>query len=180
MAELITAASECEHGNLHLWPEVGHLEIVEEGCVVKDGSQGDVVGTGLLNLDMPLIRYRVGDRARMPPDLGLCACGRTLPRLAGIDGRTDDVFYTPDGRVMGRVGPVFSAPLNIIEAQAIQEEPDRVRIRFVPAPNWTPEDGRKMIVRVQERVGRMDVVIEPVQMIPRGPNGKFRSVRFSW
>ena len=77
---------------------------------------------------------------------------------------------------MGRVGPVFSAPLNIIEAQAIQEEPDRVRIRFVPAPNWTPEDGRKMIVRVQERVGRMDVVIEPVQMIPRGPNGKFRSV----
>ena len=99
-----------------------------------------------------------------------------MPRLAGIDGRTDDVFYTPDGRVMGRVGPVFSAPLNIIEAQAIQEEPDRIRIRFVPAPNWTPEDGRKMIVRVQERVGRMDVVIEPVDLIPRGPNGKFRSV----
>ena len=176
MAELIGAASECDQGNLHLWPEIGIVEIVEDGQIVTDGTTGDLIGTGLLNDDMPLIRYRVGDRARVPVNAAPCACGRTMPRLAGIDGRTDDVFYTSDGRVMGRVGPVFSAPLNIIEAQAIQEEPDRIRIRFVAAPNWTPEDGRKMIMRVQERVGRMDVVIEPVDHIPRGPNGKFRSV----
>ncbi|MGH7821578.1 MAG: phenylacetate--CoA ligase family protein, partial [Candidatus Binatia bacterium] len=60
MAELVAAASECESGSLHLWPEVGVLEVLEAGRPVPPGSVGEFVCTGLLNEDMPLIRYRVG------------------------------------------------------------------------------------------------------------------------
>jgi len=60
MAEIVAAASECESGKLHLWPEVGWVEILENNQPVPNGTAGDLVCTGLLNRDMPLIRYRVG------------------------------------------------------------------------------------------------------------------------
>src|SRR5690606_19132240 len=65
MAELVAAASECPHGRLHVWPEVAHFQIMRDGNPVPAGEGGEVVGTCLINPAMPLIRYRVGDFARM-------------------------------------------------------------------------------------------------------------------
>src|SRR5262245_40740114 len=62
MAEIVAAASECNSGQLHLWPEVGWVEVFDNDQFVDDGNPGELVCTGLLNTDMPLIRYRVGDR----------------------------------------------------------------------------------------------------------------------
>src|SRR5438045_1385471 len=70
MAETVAAASECPNGTLHQWPEFGHVEIMPDG---------ELICTGLLNSDMPLIRYRVGDRGNPPANGGACACGRSLP-----------------------------------------------------------------------------------------------------
>ena len=78
MSETVAAASECEHRQLHLWPEAGWLEVVNGNEPVPAGESGDLLCTGLANLDMPLIRYRVGDRAALADNQSLCACGRTL------------------------------------------------------------------------------------------------------
>ena len=66
MAEIVTAAGECNEGQLHLWPEVGWVEVFDNNQLVNDGTPGELVCTGLLNIDMPLIRYRVGDRGALP------------------------------------------------------------------------------------------------------------------
>src|SRR6185436_3308207 len=58
MAEAVAAASECEHGRMHLWPEVGLVEVHETGQAARAGATGELICTGLLNADMPLIRYR--------------------------------------------------------------------------------------------------------------------------
>ncbi|MGH7605727.1 MAG: phenylacetate--CoA ligase family protein, partial [Gemmatimonadales bacterium] len=87
MVEGVAAAGECPAGRLHQWPEFGHVEV---------RRNGELVCTGLLNPDMILIRYRVGDRGHPPPDDGPCACGRALPTMGAIEGRTDDVLITPD------------------------------------------------------------------------------------
>jgi phenylacetate-CoA ligase len=131
---------------------------------------------------MPLIRYAVGDRARLAPDSSLrggraCGCGRGLPILEAIEGRSDDVVITPDGRRVGRFDPVFKADLPIREAQIVQEAPDRLVVRVVPAPGWAPEQAEDLARRVRMRVGdAVAVAVEPVERIPRTKAGKFRAV----
>ena len=54
----------------------------------KPGELGQVLVTDLLNLAMPLIRYRIGDMAIY--DETPCKCGRSLPRLKKVAGRVTD------------------------------------------------------------------------------------------
>ena len=176
MSEIVAAASECDHGTMHLWPEAGVLEVLDANGPVPDGVAGDLVSTGLLNADMPLVRYRVGDRGARAPSHVTCTCGRTLPILAHVEGRSDDVLYTRDGRAVGRLDPVFKSRVPIREAQIVQETLDRVRVRYVPDAGFTPADGDSVAARIRERMGAIAVVLERVDAIPRTANGKFRAV----
>lgn len=173
MAEGVAAASECEAGGLHLWPEVGWLEVLSPS---DRGGAGELLSTGLLNLDMPLVRYRVGDRVTLRAADLACTCGRLLPLLASVDGRSDDLLYTRDGRPVGRLDPVFKAAESVLEAQVIQESLDRVRVRLVPAPGYTEAQGAALREAIRARLGPVEVLLEEVAMIPRGSNGKFRAV----
>jgi len=176
MAEIVASASECHSGSLHLWPEVGWVEVFENKKAVENGITGDLICTGLINTDMPLVRYRVGDRGSLATRDASCACGGILPRLASVEGRADDVLYTVDGRRIGRLDPVFKEDLALHEAQIIQERLSRVRLRYVPATGFSPEKTRLMVKRLKERLGAVDIVLEKLDAIPRERNGKFRSV----
>ena len=174
MGEAVAAASECGVGRLHLWPEAGLVEVLDHGEPAAPGAPGDMICTGLFNADMPLIRYRVGDRGALQ-EPAACGCGRGLPLLAYVEGRSDDVLYTADGRRVFWLEPVF-AEMPVYEAQIIQEALDHVRVRYVPAPGFTAEDARTIVRRLQDRMGAVAVTMEEVAEIPRGPNGKFRAV----
>lgn len=176
MAEAVAAATECERGALHLWPELGWMEVFGDGEPVQRGATGDLVATGLLNADMPLVRYRVGDRGSLADPEETCACGRTLPRLGSVEGRADDVLYTADGRSVGRLDTIFKARLPVREAQIVQESLTRVRVRFVPDDGWRTADGLDLARRLRERMGQIEVLLEPLAEVPREPNGKFRAV----
>ena len=135
---------------------------------------GQLVVTGLLAEEMPLIRYRIGDRGALSDEL--CSCGRGLPLLQSIEGRSDDLILTPDGRRVGRLDPIFKADIAIREAQIVQESLQHITVRLVPTQGYTPADGEAIIQALRQRVGDMAVSLEPVAEIPRGPNGKFRAV----
>jgi len=177
LSENVCAASECLHGNLHLWPEVGVTEILDDNAdeALPAGEIGRLVCTGLLNLSMPLIRYDVGDRCFVSSKTE-CSCERSLPILGGIEGRKDDVIITSDGRRIGRLDPVFKADLLIREAQIIQEELMRVVVRYIPAPGCTSSDLAILVQRLHQRLGEMEIVLEAVEKIPRSSNGKFQAV----
>lgn len=176
MAEIVASASECTAARLHLWPEVGWLEVVEKSQSVPKGTSGDLVCTGLINMDMPFIRYRTGDRGTLAREHETCRCGRNLPVLESVEGRKDDLLYTMDGRRIGRLDPVFKGDLPIKEAQVIQEALDCVRVRYVPTPLFGLEHEIIIAQRVQERMGKVKVVMEPMAEVPREPNGKFKAV----
>mgnify|MGYP000113622014 CR=1 FL=1 len=55
------------------------------------------VVTPFYNLAMPLIRYDIGDYAEAGAP---CACGRTLPVLARIMGRSRNMLRLPGGGTM--------------------------------------------------------------------------------
>src|SRR2546422_2303421 len=107
MSETVAWASECERGTLHLWPEVSLIEVLADDRVTAPGEFGEFICTGLLNADFPLIRCRLGDAGRLAPSGTLCACGRTLPALAAVDGRTNDLLLTRDGRRVAWFHPVW-------------------------------------------------------------------------
>ncbi len=176
MAEIVAMASECTAGRLHLWPEVGWIEVIQDGLLVPHDASGELVCTGLLNADMPLIRYRVGDRGCLAGSSGVCQCGRALPVIGSVDGRSDDVLYSLDGRRIGRLDPLFKGDIPIHEAQIIQEALECVRVRYVPTRNFRPEHERIITQRLQERMGSVKVVMELITEVPREPNGKFRAV----
>ena len=176
MSEMVSAASECESGRMHLWPEAGIVEVLEGVKTVADGATGDFICTGLLNFDMPLIRYRLGDRGALAPAEEKCCCGRRLPLLAAVEGRSDDVLFTADGRRIGRLDPVFKVGIPVREAQIIQEEFDRIRLVYVPASGFDEAAGAVLVRRIRDRLGPVRVELQPVSEIPRTANGKFRAV----
>ncbi len=178
-AELVCGAGECQHGRLHLWPEVGLLEVVAEDAdrPLPAGESGRLIATGLLNPDMPLIRYETGDRGTLEHPGTACPCGRTLPVLAALEGRLDDVVVTPGGRRIGRLDPVFKSDLPIREAQIVQESRIRVVLRLVPAPAYGPAVAAELAARLRQRLGSsMEVEVEELERIPRGAGGKLRAV----
>ena len=174
MAEIVAGASECADGRMHLWPELGEPEILDSD--EHDSNLGELVCTGLLNSDMPLIRYRVGDRACVDYSTAPCGCGRSLPILGAIEGRVDDVLYTADGRTIGRLDPIFKSRLPIREAQVVQEALGRIRVYYVPVDGFSDDHKSSIVGRLRDRMGPVEVILEEVASIPRTKNGKFRAV----
>ncbi len=177
-AELAGAASECEAGHLHLWPEVAVIEVLDDdGAAALPGTPGRLVATTLLNGDMPLVRYEVGDRIALAPPERECSCGRRLPLVASLEGRLDDVVVTPEGRRVGRLDPVFKGGLPIREAQIVQETRTRVEMLVVPAAGYSPRTRAELGERLAERLGpSIEVEVREVEHLERGRSGKLRAV----
>jgi phenylacetate-CoA ligase len=92
-------AWQCPSGSLHVNSEHVFLEIVdEENRSVPSGSPGRVLVTTLENRLMPLVRYEIGDYAIASEKP--CSCGRTLPRIERVMGRSVNLFRLDDGRLM--------------------------------------------------------------------------------
>lgn len=177
MAELAAAASECQKGNLHLWPEIGIIERLKdsENIPAYDFETGRMICTSLLNADMPLIRYEVGDRLAPPPRDSSCDCGRNLPVIGSIEGRISDMLIAPDGRNVYWLNPIFY-DLPIFEAQIVQKEFSSVVIRYVASATSSVDLQQTMIDRIRNRMGDISITFESVKEIPRDVNGKFRPV----
>lgn len=173
MSENVAFATECQAGKMHISPEVGLIEILDEQENVT-AAVANIVATGFLNADMPLIRYEVGDRGQQEGN-SQCQCGRVLPILNKVEGRANDLIITKDGRSIFWLDPIFH-DIPIIEAQIVQTSLEYILIRVVPTPTYIHADGETIIKRLLERVGEMNVELELIEHIPRTANGKFRAI----
>ena len=173
--EQVVFAAECEHGSMHLSPEIGIVEIVDSNAQpLPAGEQGDLVCTSLINRVQPFIRYRLGDVGALATEP--CPCGRPLPVLDRIEGRIDAVLITRDGRRVGRLDPVFKGAKGIAEAQIVQDDFETFRVRIVPGKDYTDADGQVLADNLAQRVGRADIRVDLVERIERTAAGKFLAV----
>ncbi len=177
--ENVLFASECAHGRLHVSPDIGVVEILRpDGSPCAPGETGEVVATGLLRRTQPLIRFRLGDMAAWPSeDEAHCPCGIALPVIKEIIGRIEDIITGPDGRQLVRFHGIFVNQPHIREGQVIQEALDRIRVKVVPVAGFDAADEHDIIGRIQQRLGtQVQVIVEPVESIPRTASGKFKAV----
>lgn len=175
--EYSCGSSECSSGRLHLWPEVSVMEILDDSAnPVPDGTPGRIISTGLLNTDMPLVRYDTRDRGQMSADRSPCSCQRSMPVLQKVWGRWDDVIVTKDGRIPVLLDRVFDPPLRVREGQIIQEAIGEFRVRVVPAEGWSAVDETLLCDSLRELVGEANIKVELTQQIERTWAGKFRII----
>ncbi|MBL8079477.1 MAG: phenylacetate--CoA ligase family protein [Anaerolineales bacterium] len=169
-------ASECEHGRLHISPDVAVVEILRpDGSSCEADEPGEVVVTTLSRTYQPLIRFRLGDVAAW--DSQPCPCGREMPVIKEVLGRVEDVIVGPDGRQMVRFHGVFVNQPHILEGQIIQESLIFIRVKVVPIKGFDEQDVRDIVHRVQQRLSEtVKVEVETVSEIPRTKAGKFQAV----
>ena len=173
---------ECEAGAMHVNPLIGIVEIVDTaGEPCRPGEAGRVIVTGLATASMPLFRYELGDIAVASPLTIGCPCGSQWATIGSIQGRTEDLVVTPDGRRIGYL--CFHATKNkpqIKEAQLVQRGYDQFVFRLVCRTN-DKETGELETSLAREIVRRLqyaaNIDFEYLQEIPKGPNGKFRAVK---
>jgi phenylacetate-CoA ligase len=133
MTEYCGLIQECEAGRMHLAPEYGFLEILDDsGEPVEPGEEGHLVWTGFLNRAMPLIRYRIGDRGRRD-DAGPCACGRAFPQVVPTITRESDLLHCPDGRIFSprALNQLLKQATSLRFCQFVHSRPDRLVVRGV-------------------------------------------------
>jgi phenylacetate-CoA ligase len=165
-------------GALHLNDDVQITEILDEqGHPALPGEVGEVVVTQLLCLTQPLIRYRIGDIARLRPDL--CRCGRGLRLMSPVLGRTQHTIRAPDGRMLNTVvvSAVMGSIPEIKRYQVRQTGPRDLLVLIVPGSGWSPVIEDSIHRGFRERLGdafRYDVLT--VDDIRLAPSGKFQTV----
>lgn len=173
--EACCLTSECESHAMHVSPDVGIVELIgADGKPVAAGEQGEIVATGLLNFDQPLIRYRTGDWAVFSDRE--CPCGRRMPVIEELVGRLEDTVVTSDGKETVRFHGIFVGLPHVREGQVIQETYTDFRVKLVVEADFTDEEERAIRDRFQERLGPIDLRIEIVPSIERTQRGKFRAV----
>lgn len=177
MAELCASASECLEGTQHFWPETGIIEVYDphkQEFINDVNSAGDYVLTGLLNFDMPLIRYANNDIGYLPDWQHKCTCGRSLPSLSNIAGRSNDLVLTKDGRELYILDTLYNG-LPVVEGQLIQHSLDDFEVKVIPDTDYSHEAMfMEITTRLRQYLGTVKVILTEVEEIEKNANGKFK------
>jgi len=169
-----------EAGRMHLSVDNVHIEFMAGDRPARPGEAGEVLITDLYSPEAPLIRYRLGDVA-VPAEAAPCACGRGLPMIERVEGRTSQMFTLPDGRQVH--SEVFAYINDAIAELDESVRAFRVRRRgpasFVVQLVTSGELKPQTVQRLREIVGRVlgestALDVECVSELPRDPGGKLR------
>lgn len=171
-------AHECPEGGMHICAEDIVVEILDpSGKPVATGAAGEIVITHMATSAFPFIRYRTGDVGVLGQQR--CACGRGLPLLERVLGRTTDFIVAQDGTVMHGLALIYILRdmEEVNSFKIIQEKRDLIRVQVVPGAGW--DQGSQALVEkgFKQRLGaQVQVQIETLDVIPPEASGKYRYV----
>ncbi len=171
-------AHECPAGGMHLTADDIVVEIVnEEGQAQPAGRAGEIVVTHLSTNDFPFIRYRTGDIGVL--GASHCSCGRGLPLLQDIQGRSTDFVVAADGTVMHGLSLVYilrDLP-GVKSFKVIQESRAFTRVLLVTDEAFAPDAVALIVSGFKQRLGAdVSVAVDLVDTIPAEKSGKFRYI----
>jgi phenylacetate-CoA ligase len=171
--ELSIIGSECEaHAGMHICAEGLYVELEGDNPTLPR----KLIITDLVNMAMPLIRYEIGDYGIMAE--GACPCGRHLPRLKEVSGRTADFLYRPDKVPVFGISILDTFSIHIPgfkQMQIVQDRYDFLTFHIVKDDAFTDESLNMLGRTVVEIFGdRMRYEIKFVERINLTERGKYR------
>jgi phenylacetate-CoA ligase len=162
--ELGGVAAECEaHDGLHVLAEGFVVELVKDGRPAQPGEVGEVIVTDLASFGLPLIRLRTGDRAVAREPGKACSCGRGLPMIGAVSGRSSAIYTGADDR---RVSGTFFSELfkdydhSIRMARVEQRRPGELSLLLVRGGRYSDETEREITARVRRAVGPIEITVD--------------------
>ncbi len=167
--EFMSVAVECDrHEGMHVNSE----NVIVESEIQQSSA---ILITDLHNYGTPLLRYRIGDIGVISSKA--CGCGRALPLLSRIDGRTVDLLRTRDGRIVSGIWfpHIFKEIPEVCEYQVQQKTIEEITISVVlrsPLPLY-----REKFIRAEfhKQFGESTrIEIRQVAALPWLPSGKRR------
>jgi len=170
-------AYECDqHQGHHIVAESYIVEILKDGRPARPGELGEVVITDLNNYAVPLIRYRIGDLAvAIDPDEA-CACGRGLPRIGRIEGRSQAIIFCANRTWLP--GTFFAHffkdyDFAVRQYQVVQREENAIELKIVPESGFSATVQEEIVAHLHRYMGEaMDIRVELVEQIPMLRTGK--------
>ena len=122
---------------------------------------------------MPFIRYRSGDVAKI--QAGNCSCGRGFPLLQTVEGRTSDIIVGKNGMIYSCPGPRFfgTGIKGIYKMQLVQDCIDELIVNIVPDEKWNEDELEKLVARMRNLLGNIEVVVNLLDDISPSPSGKY-------
>lgn len=171
-------AHECPAGGMHLTADDIVVEIVNEaGQLQPPGAAGEIVVTHLSTNDFPFIRYRTGDIGVLGTNQ--CNCGRCLPLLQDIQGRSTDFVVASDGTVMHGLSLIYilrDLP-GVRFFKVVQETRALTRVLLVTDDAFSPGAVAQIVTGFKQRLGAdVAVLVDLVDNIPAEKSGKFRYI----
>lgn len=171
-------AHQCPKGSMHITSEDIVVEIVgSDGQVLPIGESGEIVVTHLATRDFPFVRYRTGDMGVLSDEL--CTCGRGLPVLKKIQGRSTDFLIAQDGTVLHGLALIYILRdlSGIASFKITQESLDLTCVDIVRNDQY--ETGNELAITevFKQRLGDdVEVQIGYCDEIKPEKSGKFRYV----
>jgi len=171
-------AHQCPEGQMHITAEDIIVEIIDNnGDVLPYDQAGEIVVTHLATRDFPFIRYRTGDVGVLSNEQ--CRCGRGLPLLKEIQGRTTDFIIAQDGTVLHGLALIYVLrDLEGVESFKItQHNIDETTVQIVKNQQYNQKNDAKIQSEFKQRLGQdVQISVEYVSEIAKEKSGKFRYV----
>jgi len=169
------SAYECEsHDGRHIDMERAILEVVAKDNRQIIGKPGKILATSLYNYACPFIRYDTGDIGTMV--YSHCSCGRQMPLLKEIVGRTTDVLELNGKQIGSPVLTVLFGKFDIEQYQIIQETEDSIICRIVKGKTYRNEDEKFIQDSFRRHVGSIDIVFDYVPLIQSTGEAKHKFI----
>jgi phenylacetate-CoA ligase len=178
-AERVVLGGGCEKNRYyHMFPEYGITELIDMNGqkIQREDGKGIIVGTGLTNFIMPLIRYKTDD-------IGVftnirCNCGRSYQIIKEVQGKwLQEYMIGKDDRLIPVTGLNMHSDVfdNVVQYQFYQDTKGKVIINIVKKDNYTDVDSQKIQRELSKKLGKdITLSLQFVDHINPTRIGKYR------
>lgn len=177
-SERTVLAGECkENAKYHIFPQYGIFELVDDkGKVIENkGINGEIVGTGLTNFAMPLIRYKTDDMTLLGEK---CTCNKDYQIIESVTGRwTQEFIVSKNGNFI----PITAINMhsnvfdNVEQFQFLQEKEGELIFKVVKKESYSSNDNDRIKYELLKKLGNdTNLEIQFIDEIPRTSRGKYR------
>ncbi len=174
-AERVVFAWAIQPGRHFFLPGYSYIEL-EPAESEEEGDLYELIGTGLWNMAMPLVRYRTGDLLLLPKGLSDEELGRIkygVDPFMGVRGRKVEYLVSPDGSRIFGLYRMLQFSSGIMRTQIIQESRTRVRLLIRPIGSFTEKDKNMLLELVRKKLpASMVVEMETTDTFERTKSGK--------
>jgi ABC-type multidrug transport system fused ATPase/permease subunit len=138
--ELTRIAAQCYNKTYHIFEDINYMETLDDNGE-PTAATGILTGTNLHNLAMPMIRYQQNDLGQIVDEN--CSCGWKFRKLKKLQGRKNDSFILPSGKILTSgflLDLTYDFLLEdrtaVLDFCLIQQEKNKIVLEIVKGKGW--------------------------------------------